>query len=459
MGTKISTDPTVFFINFETGNDAGDIDDYDEYAEDHSSNYISIRDKFNILVDEVNALGGSGALVNFDLVGPDSTGTPGGIRTGGLVGEHSYAVSINGGDASFLDVTAGVAITDVKQRVQSLSPVSLDGAAATPNVGVNWVAVDVNGSPSIQTSAGQRALDVATAVWDSSVFTSVSRFENSGTPLSGDQFLATVMPDGDAHREFLLRPTIASSWQDKNYLRPDERVEAIERILAGLTTDTDGDTLGPLALDAAWLATGVVTHERGGLEFDASGVVDSDIIVGTGAGTMGLESGATARTSLGVGTADTPQFAQLGLGAAASGTASELALLSRAGDAELILIDTGNARVELTAAGTGRLATNSAHDLELYRGGLAANDLRVLLDGDGGLLQTADSDTVFDWENNAGTPQLSFFGVATVARPAAYTPSNVTPDRAYDADTVAIAELADVVGTLIADLQGLGLVS
>lgn len=37
----------------------------------------------------------------------------------------------------------------------------------------------------------------------------------------------------------------------------------------------------------------------------------------------------------------------------------------------------------------------------------------------------------------------------------AYTPTNVTPDRAFDADTVAVAELADVVGTLIADLQTL----
>ena len=54
--------------------------------------------------------------------------------------------------------------------------------------------------------------------------------------------------------------------------------------------------------------------------------------------------------------------------------------------------------------------------------------------------------------------KLGFFNVAPVVRPAAYTPTNVTPDRAYDADTVTVAELADIVGTLIADLQGLGLV-
>lgn len=43
--------------------------------------------------------------------------------------------------------------------------------------------------------------------------------------------------------------------------------------------------------------------------------------------------------------------------------------------------------------------------------------------------------------------------------PQTYTVSNVTTDRSYDADTVLIAELADVVGTLIADLQSRGIVA
>ncbi len=43
--------------------------------------------------------------------------------------------------------------------------------------------------------------------------------------------------------------------------------------------------------------------------------------------------------------------------------------------------------------------------------------------------------------------------LSTPAPSAAYTPTNVTPDRAFDADTVLVAELADVVGTMIADLQ------
>lgn len=57
----------------------------------------------------------------------------------------------------------------------------------------------------------------------------------------------------------------------------------------------------------------------------------------------------------------------------------------------------------------------------------------------------------------SSTDKLGFFGATPVSRASAYTPTNVTTDRAFDADTVAVAELADVVGTLIADLQAYGL--
>lgn len=38
----------------------------------------------------------------------------------------------------------------------------------------------------------------------------------------------------------------------------------------------------------------------------------------------------------------------------------------------------------------------------------------------------------------------------------AYTITNDTTDRTFDADTVAVAELADVVATLIKDLAAVG---
>ena len=54
---------------------------------------------------------------------------------------------------------------------------------------------------------------------------------------------------------------------------------------------------------------------------------------------------------------------------------------------------------------------------------------------------------------------IGFFNHAVAAQPAAYTPSNVSADRSYDANSTTIDELADVLGTLIADLQTMGLVA
>ncbi len=40
----------------------------------------------------------------------------------------------------------------------------------------------------------------------------------------------------------------------------------------------------------------------------------------------------------------------------------------------------------------------------------------------------------------------------------AYTATNVTTDRTFDADSTSTAELADVLGTLIADLRNAGVI-
>jgi len=54
--------------------------------------------------------------------------------------------------------------------------------------------------------------------------------------------------------------------------------------------------------------------------------------------------------------------------------------------------------------------------------------------------------------------KLGFYNATPVVRPSAYTPTNVTTDRSYDANATSIDEVADVLGTLIADLQSLGLI-
>src|SRR5205807_1023182 len=75
--------------------------------------------------------------------------------------------------------------------------------------------------------------------------------------------------------------------------------------------------------------------------------------------------------------------------------------------------------------------------------------LRLLVDGSPVL-------EVLAGKLNLAAAQIGFFGHAFAVQPAAYTPSNVTPDRSYNANSTSLDELADVLGTLIADLQSIG---
>lgn len=57
-----------------------------------------------------------------------------------------------------------------------------------------------------------------------------------------------------------------------------------------------------------------------------------------------------------------------------------------------------------------------------------------------------------------GSNTIGFYGVTPVAQSAAYSVSNVTTDRTYDANSYTTDELADVLGTLIADLKLTGII-
>lgn len=61
-------------------------------------------------------------------------------------------------------------------------------------------------------------------------------------------------------------------------------------------------------------------------------------------------------------------------------------------------------------------------------------------------------------EADGSAVKLGFFGHVAAAQPSAYSLSNVSIDRSYDANATTVDELADVLGTLIADLQSMGLV-
>lgn len=84
------------------------------------------------------------------------------------------------------------------------------------------------------------------------------------------------------------------------------------------------------------------------------------------------------------------------------------------------------------------------------------NDATVLFGHDGTDFNMTFANTT-DW--NIGSVVVKMAGTLEVGTPQTYSPTNVSADRAYDANSTTTEELADVLGTLIADLQTIGLIN
>jgi phage baseplate assembly protein gpV len=165
----------------------------------------------------------------------------------------------------------------------------------------------------------------------------------------------------------------------------------------------------------------------------------------------------------------------------AGGTTSTAGILSliTAGATRRFINHTGTAESDF--GGPINLGSGATMDVQFSRGAanrfdLAAGDtMRLiagtlqLIDGSqvisataGEILLTAttvrtSAELEIDGTLDHDGALAGFYGVAPVAQSAAYTPTNVTTDRSYDANATTLDELADVVGTMIADLQSVGL--
>lgn len=93
-----------------------------------------------------------------------------------------------------------------------------------------------------------------------------------------------------------------------------------------------------------------------------------------------------------------------------------------------------------TTAVANRLTISSAGQVAIPGNALVSGNIQV----DGAV-------------NHDGTT-IGFFGTAPATQAPAYTVTNLTTDRTYDANATSTAELADILGTLIADLRTYGLV-
>ena len=107
--------------------------------------------------------------------------------------------------------------------------------------------------------------------------------------------------------------------------------------------------------------------------------------------------------------------------------------------------------------GSGIAGLSSSQKIIVYIG-----DNNTTIDFTGTNLKGNDgvdwSPALGDWMECYQYSNSWYCDVHTIHTAQTYTETNITPDRAFDADKVAVAELADIVGTLIVDLRARGIV-
>lgn len=123
----------------------------------------------------------------------------------------------------------------------------------------------------------------------------------------------------------------------------------------------------------------------------------------------------------------------------------------------------GGAAATGQTAGVGGALSFTAGAAGSATGGTGAAGGAFSIDAGAGTGAAANGDITIGGTNadnvNIGRSggNIGFYGVTAVAQSSAYTPTNVTTDRTYDANSTTVAELADVLGTVIADLQATGI--
>ena len=260
------------------------------------------------------------------------------------------------------------------------------------------------------------------------------------------------------------------------------------KLIKGTGTDTAGlidiTTFGESLIDDANASAARTTLGLGTIATQAASSVSitggsvtgiTDLAIADGG--TGASTAANARTNLGVGTADSPRFAVLNLG---DGTGQPRVNLNAAsGQGPGLSWQIGGVARWLIYTTNAESGSNTGTDLAI----LAVDDSGTAIDSPitigraaGGMItvsrpvQVGANLSLNDSVNlslgtttgtkigTATTQKLGFFNATPVVRPSAYTPTGVTTDRTFNANSTNVDQLADVLGTLIADLQSLGLI-
>jgi streptogramin lyase len=136
--------------------------------------------------------------------------------------------------------------------------------------------------------------------------------------------------------------------------------------VSGNLTSANGASFGPALPTSITVLNGIVTAASTGgvledLDTLGAAAADGEFIVATGAGTLAWESGTTLRTSIGVGTGDSPQFTAVELGNASDTTLTRVSAGVVAIEGNNIYM-VGGADVAIADGGTGESTAQAAID-------------------------------------------------------------------------------------------------
>ena len=276
MAQKLLTG-TSYFISFVNGQGAG-AGTYVTYASDLDTNFVSIQNSVNQLVDETKSTLSSNSLLNADMLKFDDPVLSPFTVDHGVLGDHSCKTVV-GSPTTELDISAGTVFVH-DQRVTVGSPVTVVGNTGTLGTSTEsvYLIIDQNSAFRLDTedsivngpgslAPGEAVIAVATWAGGTPEFTEVVRpLQLANLATVPDEVVpqpVAVFFDGDDYSAMLDRTASASAFTAKVFLTMDARVRAIERLLAGLTTDSETDAVGPATFGADITTPGMLVSTDG----------------------------------------------------------------------------------------------------------------------------------------------------------------------------------------------------
>ena len=245
MAAKIVVGLATYLQDFDNLQGGLRTNPYTQYATDLDTSFTTLRTTINLMIDELAAVQGPNAGLGVDLLvfnDPErlSSGEPNdaaGANLSGFVGIASGEVAVTGGGSNEITIDAGTYLVG-GTAVRSTTGATIVG---TGGAGTRYVSIDLNGAYYVSATAGAHSMDLWSITWNGTAYT------------GGFTRRQQVFFDGDEYEAMRARPAAGTSPITLPALRFEtfhDRLEAIERLLAGFATDNKGNALGQPALRA-----------------------------------------------------------------------------------------------------------------------------------------------------------------------------------------------------------------